>query len=149
MLLKKLKMKLPYEPAIPLLGTYLEKSNPLWWPKSNPLQLYCGSDKYIQGIQSDGQECLKNYGRRFMTLCRRQWSKPSPRKRNTKRQTSVSPQGSLIRDFSPTPKIMMFKSVPYPFFSLQILKEVSLTVFRENVFIICSVQVLVHSGKFP
>ena len=25
-------------------------------------------------------ECLKNYGRRFLTLYRRQWSRPSPRK---------------------------------------------------------------------
>ena len=31
-------------------------------------------------------ECLKNYGWRFMTLYRRQWSRPSPRKRNAKRQ---------------------------------------------------------------
>ena len=31
-------------------------------------------------------ECMKNYGWRFITLYRRQWSKPSPRKRNTKRQ---------------------------------------------------------------
>ena len=31
-------------------------------------------------------ECLKNYKRRFMTLYRRQWSRPSPRKRNAKRQ---------------------------------------------------------------
>ena len=31
-------------------------------------------------------ECLKNYGRRFMTLYRRQGSRPFPRKRNTKRQ---------------------------------------------------------------
>ena len=31
-------------------------------------------------------ECLKNYGWRFMTLYRRQWSRPSPRKRNTKMQ---------------------------------------------------------------
>ena len=31
-------------------------------------------------------ECLKNYGCRFVTLYRRQWSRPSPRKRNTKRQ---------------------------------------------------------------
>ena len=30
-------------------------------------------------------ECLKNYGQRFMTLYRRQWSRPSPRKRNAKR----------------------------------------------------------------
>ena len=31
-------------------------------------------------------ECLKNYGQRFITLYRRLWSKPSPRKRNAKRQ---------------------------------------------------------------
>ena len=31
-------------------------------------------------------ECLKTYGRRFMTLYRKQGSRPSPRKRNAKRQ---------------------------------------------------------------
>ena len=31
-------------------------------------------------------ECLKNYGRRFMTLYRRQRSRPSPWKRNAKKQ---------------------------------------------------------------
>ena len=31
-------------------------------------------------------ECLKNYGWRFVTLYKRQWSKSSPRKRNVKRQ---------------------------------------------------------------
>ena len=31
-------------------------------------------------------ECLKNYGWRFMTLYRRQGLKPSPRKRNAKKQ---------------------------------------------------------------
>ena len=31
-------------------------------------------------------ECLKNYGRRFVTLYRRQGSSPSPWKRNAKRQ---------------------------------------------------------------
>ena len=31
-------------------------------------------------------ECLKNYGLRFVTLYRRQGSRPSPRKRNAKRQ---------------------------------------------------------------
>ena len=30
-------------------------------------------------------ECLKNYGRRFVTLYRRQGSRPSPRKRNANR----------------------------------------------------------------
>ena len=34
----------------------------------------------------DLTECLKNYGRRFVTLYRRQWSRPFPRKRNAKRQ---------------------------------------------------------------
>ena len=31
-------------------------------------------------------ECLKNYGWRFVTLYRRQRSRPSPRKRNAKRE---------------------------------------------------------------
>ena len=31
-------------------------------------------------------ECLMNYGQRFMTLYRRQGSRPSPWKRNTKKQ---------------------------------------------------------------
>ena len=31
-------------------------------------------------------ECLKNYGQMFMTLYRRKGSRPSPRKRNRKRQ---------------------------------------------------------------
>ena len=31
-------------------------------------------------------ECLKNYGRRFMTLYRRQGSRPSPWKRNAKQK---------------------------------------------------------------
>ena len=34
----------------------------------------------------DLTECLKNYGWRFMTLYRMQWSRPSPKKRNAKRQ---------------------------------------------------------------
>ena len=36
----------------------------------------------------DAIECLKNYRRRFMTLYRRQGSRPSPRKRNVKKQNS-------------------------------------------------------------
>ena len=36
--------------------------------------------------QLDVHECVKNYGQRFMTLYRRQWSRPSPWKRNAKRQ---------------------------------------------------------------
>ena len=31
-------------------------------------------------------ECLKNYGQRFITLYRRQGARPSPRKRNAKKQ---------------------------------------------------------------
>ena len=34
----------------------------------------------------DLTECLKNYGQRFVTLYRRQQSKPCPRKTNAKRQ---------------------------------------------------------------
>ena len=33
-------------------------------------------------------ECLKNYGQRFVTLYRRQWSRPSLRKQKAKRQNS-------------------------------------------------------------
>ena len=33
-------------------------------------------------------ECLMNYGWRFMTLYRRQESRPSPRKRNTEKQNA-------------------------------------------------------------
>ena len=39
-------------------------------------------------------ECLKNYGWRFVTLYRRYWSRPSPRKRNAKRQ-----HGCLARPY--------------------------------------------------
>ena len=35
-------------------------------------------------------ECLKNYGRRFMTLYRRQGSKPSPRKKKCKKAKWLS-----------------------------------------------------------
>ena len=35
-----------------------------------------------------GLECLMNYGQRFMTLYRRQGSRPSPWKRNAKKQNS-------------------------------------------------------------
>ena len=34
----------------------------------------------------DLTECLMNYGRRFVTLYRRKGSRPSPRKRNAKKQ---------------------------------------------------------------
>ena len=34
----------------------------------------------------DLKECLMNYGQRFVTLYRRQRSRPSPRKRNAKKQ---------------------------------------------------------------
>ena len=34
-------------------------------------------------------ECLINYGLRFVTLYRRQGSRPSPRKRNAKKQNGL------------------------------------------------------------
>ena len=41
-------------------------------------------------------ECLKNYGQRFMTLYRRQRSRPSPKKRNERRQNGC------VRMWGPT-----------------------------------------------
>ena len=40
----------------------------------------------FKGLDLIDIECLKNYGRRFVTLYRRQGSRPFPRKRNAKRQ---------------------------------------------------------------
>ena len=44
-------------------------------------------------------EYLKNYGRRFVTLYRRQWSRTSPRKINAKRQNGClkRPQRAVKR----------------------------------------------------
>ena len=42
-------------------------------------------------------ECLKNYGWRFVTLYRRQGSRPSPRKRNAKRLTEEALQIAVKR----------------------------------------------------
>ena len=41
-------------------------------------------------------ECLMNYGRRFMTLYRRQESRPSPRKRNAKKAKWLSEEALQI-----------------------------------------------------
>ena len=48
---------------------------------------------YIEEVRNrfkglDLIECLKNYGWKFVTLYRRQGSRPSPRKRNAKRQNN-------------------------------------------------------------
>ena len=53
----------------------------------------------IQGIR-ELTECLKNYGQRFLTLYRRWCSKPSARKRNTKRQNGClrKPYRYLIKE---------------------------------------------------
>ena len=40
----------------------------------------------FKGLDLIDKECLMNYGWRFMTLYRRQESRPSPRKRNAKKQ---------------------------------------------------------------
>ena len=44
--------------------------------------------KQIQGIRSDRQECVKNYGCRLMILYSRQLSRPPPRKGNDKRKNA-------------------------------------------------------------
>ena len=41
-------------------------------------------------------ECLMNYRRRFMTLCRRQGSRPSQRKRNAKKAKWLSEEALQI-----------------------------------------------------
>ena len=43
-------------------------------------------------------ECLMNYGRRFMTLYRRQESRPSPRKRNAKKAKWLSEEALQIAE---------------------------------------------------
>ena len=41
-------------------------------------------------------ECPKNYGQRFVTLYRRQGSRPSPRKRNAGKQNQMSEEAIQI-----------------------------------------------------
>ena len=43
-------------------------------------------------------ECLMNYGQRFMTLCKRQGSRPSPRKRNAKKAKWLSEEALQIAE---------------------------------------------------
>ena len=43
----------------------------------------------------DQIECLNNYGQRFLTLYRRQGSRPSPQKRNAKNQNDCLGGGAL------------------------------------------------------
>ena len=46
----------------------------------------------------DLTECLKNYGWRFMTLYRRQWSRPSPKKKKCKKEKWLSEGTSQIAE---------------------------------------------------
>ena len=50
----------------------------------NPYDYTVEVTKRFKGL--DLIECLKNYGWRFMTLYRRQGSRPSPRQRHAKRE---------------------------------------------------------------
>ena len=43
-------------------------------------------------------ECLKNYGQRFVTLYRRQGSRPSPRKKSAKKAKWLSEEALQIAD---------------------------------------------------
>ena len=51
----------------------------------NPYDYTVEVTNRFQGL--DLIECLMNYGQRLVTLYRRQESRPSPRKRNAKKQT--------------------------------------------------------------
>ena len=78
----------------------IKLSHPLWWPHSiiqymsyrftwlwimimNPYDYTVEVRNRFKGL--DLIEYLMNYGRRFVTLYRRQGSRPSPRKRNAKK----------------------------------------------------------------
>ena len=64
-------------------------TRPFWYDLSRiPYNYTVGMMNRFKGL--DLIECLKNYGRRFMTLYRRQWSTPSPRKGNKKGNTCIS-----------------------------------------------------------
>ena len=63
----------------------------------------------FQGL--DLIECLLNYGWRFMTLYRRQGSRPSPRKRNAKRKNGFTATNSCEKKRSQKQR----KGKIYPF----------------------------------
>ena len=46
-------------------------------------QWVSSSHQVAKVLTKDLIECLENYGQRFVTLYRRQWSRPSPRKRKS------------------------------------------------------------------
>ena len=50
----------------------------------------------VKGLDSSLSECLINCGLRFMTLYRRQESRPSPRKRNAKKVIQLSEEALQI-----------------------------------------------------
>ena len=85
--LKKFKIQLPYDPAILLLDIYLKKKMLIW----NPIfiaTLFIIAKVWKQSMYLSMDEWKEKmyYGWRFMTLYRRQESRPSPRKRNAKNQ---------------------------------------------------------------
>ena len=57
-------------------------------------------------------ECLKNYGQRFLTLYRRQGSRPSPRKRNAKKEKWLSEEALQIAEKSREVKDKGKKEIP-------------------------------------
>ena len=66
---------------------------------------YSGSEKY-RFKQLELIECLKIYGRRLVTLCRRRGSRQSPRKRNSKRNNGclTRPYKQLRKEEKPKAK---------------------------------------------
>ena len=72
----------------------LLQNSDLNWRSGKPLD-HSGSYPYDYTVEVTNRlkgldliECLKNYGQRFVTLYRRQWSRSFPRKRNAKRQNN-------------------------------------------------------------
>ena len=55
-------------------------------PKHIPYDYTVEVRNRFKGLDLIDKECLMNYGWRFMTLYKRQESRPSPRKRNAEKQ---------------------------------------------------------------
>ena len=67
-----------------------------WDLKQTPYDYTVEVTNRVRGFDLIG--CFKNYGWRFMTLYRRQWSRPSPRKRNAKNTKWLSEEALQIAE---------------------------------------------------
>ena len=64
--------------------------------KSDTLWLYSGSDKWIQGIRSGRQECLKTYGQEVCNTVQEAVTKTIPKKKKCKKAKWLSEEALKI-----------------------------------------------------